>query len=71
MTLCLNFGYINSLRVLVVLVHEVYTVPNPGYSEVGRKFGDLHHLRSVGKLLKDTQTQGKLFFCVGAGLALL
>lgn len=46
-------------------------VPDPGHGEVGRELGDLHHLRSVGELLKDPEPQRELLFGVGVGFALL
>lgn len=48
----------------------VPTLPYPGHSEIGRQLGDLHHLRPIGELLKNTQAQGELLFCVSIGLTL-
>lgn len=46
-------------------------IPDPGHGEIWRQLGDLHHLRPVGELLEDSQSQRQLLFGVGVGFALL
>lgn len=47
------------------------SAPDPGHSEIRWELGDLHHLRSVGELLKDPQSKWEFFFGVSVGLTLL
>lgn len=46
-------------------------IPDPWHGEIWRQLGDLHHLRPVGELLEDSQSQRQLLFGVSVGFALL
>lgn len=48
-----------------------FSSPDSGHSEVWRQLGDFHHLRSIGELLKDSQSQRKFLFCISIGFTLL
>lgn len=41
---------------LTLCVSACDWVPDPGHCEIGWELGDLHHLRSVGELLKNPES---------------